>query len=118
MKSVELRLSDQCTVILECGHLTTAQVNHVLHNETFDCYACQRPVKWVDFRGMLQGWYFRCVNCRYARSYGDARLMCETKAYKHSNKRHHDLAFGVDGVHVKMIRFERQQPTLDGQPPF
>lgn len=113
-------MPNEVTATLICGHRTVIDVRALFDNERLDCFACKEPRQWTTFLAMWQGHNFTCTQCRYARSYGKARIMCDRAADKHARKMNHTVLVRVDSTVTRTIH--STQRTLhalqDALPPF
>lgn len=106
------------TVTLECEHITTADFEHDIWDgsATVHCFKCDVDRTIIVFRPMNDGYNFRCTQCKYARSYGVARLKCFNDATLHALRKHHTVIVRCDNKLVETIALAA--PTLYDEIPF
>lgn len=101
------------TVIMDCGH--SLQFRGGAPNIKDEIW-CRRHRKMVNVMARYRGeggYYVKCLNCRYGKSFGDSRIYAEQYMGRHRLKepRHTIALYNGEGNEI-----DRWVSALDGQP--
>lgn len=103
-------------VTLDCRHVLRFKAPHPGIGEQVYCSRCARyQVVWQKSPPEYR---IKCENCRFGKSYGQAKLTAETKAAVHATHRQHTVTVfnGLEVLHT--FRHVHEDQLTLGSPPY